>query len=110
MPNPLEDYMASMSLRTPDDVRRLFSALGDDLTHEDGALSIAQIDEMALSDFEEPVDGSSLGLTLLVAVATGWAAIKGYERNDESMGWGLTWASLGYLFPIPAVIYSAVKN
>jgi hypothetical protein len=102
--------MAQLALRTPDDVRRLFSALGDDLTHETGALSVAEIDELALSGDLEEINVAGLGITLLVAVATSWVAIKGYERNHHAMGWGVTWGALGFLFPLPAMIYSAVKE
>jgi hypothetical protein len=48
-----------------------------------------------------------LGISALIALAAGWSAIKAYERNNESVPWGLTWAVTGFLFPLPAVAYSA---
>jgi hypothetical protein len=103
--------MTQLALRTPDDVRRLFSALGDDLTHETGALSVADIDQLSLSgDLDMGVATEGLGLTLLVAMLTAWVAIKGYERNQHQMGWGLGWGALGFMFPLPSAIYSAVKE
>ena len=104
--------MAQLTLRTPDDVRRLFSALGDvPLTHESGHLSVADVDQMALAgDLGDEVDMAVLGVSLIVAMASGWAAIKGYQRNQGSMGWGLTWAGLGFMFPLPAVAYTAYKS
>ncbi|MEE8615518.1 MAG: hypothetical protein V3T11_09950 [Roseateles sp.] len=106
--------MAQFALRTPDDVRRLFSALGDELTHETGALSVTDIDNMALNgvglDALDEVDATGLGITVLVAMAAGWSAIKAYERNQHQMQWGLAWGVLGGLFPLPAVVYSAVKG
>lgn len=97
-------------LRTPDDVKRLFSALGDEMQHE--TLSIAMVDEMALSAAPGMEEGalSALALSVAVAIAAGWSAIQGYQRNAGSMPWGLTWAALGFLFPVPAVVYSAVKQ
>ena len=98
-----------IALRTPEDVRRLFSALGDDMEHESGNLSLSDMEQLALAQAEEPgIDWSGVGVTIAVVIAAGWTAIKGYERNNESLPWGLSWGVLGYLFPIPAVIYSAV--
>lgn len=101
--------MAQFALRTPDDVRRLFSALGDQMEHE-AALSVADVDAMALEQVED--DGAFVALTLsvLAAAAAGWSAVKGYQRNMGSMPWGVTWGVLGFLFPVPAVVYSAVKQ
>lgn len=101
--------MANLQLRTPDDVRRLFSALGDDLTHESGGLSVSEIDQMSLEAMEE-VDPTGLFLTLLVATLSGFTAIRGYERNNESMGWGLAWAGIGFLFPLPSLAYAAIRK
>ena len=98
---------AALKLRTADDVKRLFSALGDDMTHED-ALSISDVDQLALAEMPE-VDWTGVGISLLVTLAAGYSAVMGYRRNNGSMGWGLTWAIMGYLFPTPAVVYSAVK-
>jgi len=98
--------MAQYKLRTPDDVRRLFSALGDEMTHE--ALSVADVDTMALEQPEDDGFVTTLTLSLLVALAAGFSAVRGYQRNAGSMPWGLTWGALGYLFPVPAVVYSAV--
>ena len=98
-------------LRTPEDMWRLFSALGDTMDHESGGLSIAQVDELALgAELTEEEGLYGLGLSLLVAVAAGWSAIKAYERNNGSMPWGLTWGVTGFLFPVPAAIYSAVAQ
>lgn len=102
--------MAQYALRTPEDLRRLFSALGDDMEHETGALSVAQVDAMALEAAENDGAFAALGLTLVVALAAGWSAIRGYQRNMDSMPWGVTWGVLGFLFPVPAVVYSAVKQ
>jgi hypothetical protein len=103
--------MPQLALRTPDDVRRLFSALGDDLTHETGALSVADIDQLSLSgDLDMGIATEGLGLTVLVAVLTAWVAIQGYERNEQQMGWGLAWGALGFLFPLPSAVYAAVKE
>lgn len=99
---------AALKLRTADDVKRLFSALGDDLSHETDALSIADVDQLALSEMPE-VDWTGVGISILVTLAAGYSAVMGYRRNNGSMGWALSWAVLGYLFPTPAVIYSAVK-
>lgn len=101
--------MANLKLRTPDDVRRLFSALGDDLTHESGGLSVSEIDQISLEAMEE-VDPAGLLLTLLVATLSGFIAIRGYERNHESMGWGLTWAGIGFLFPLPSLVYASLRK
>ncbi len=101
--------MANLTLRTPDDVRRLFSALGDDLTHESGGLSVSDIDQMSLEAMEE-VDPTGLALTLVVALLSGFIAIRGYERNSESMGWGLTWAGLGFMFPVPSLLYTSLNR
>lgn len=100
----------SLTLRTPDDITRLFSALGDNLTHEDGGYgTLSDIDEMSLSSLEEGDSGRGVAVSIAVALAAGWVGICAYNRNRQSMGWGLTWAGLGYFFPIPAVIYTAVK-
>ena len=104
--------MADLRLRTPEDVRRLFSALGDDLTHESGGLSVSQLDQMSLESLEtlDEVNMTGLTLSLAVAVATSWVAIKAYERNSGSMPWGLAWGGLGLLFPAPAVLYTALNR
>lgn len=103
---------ARMSLRTPDDVRRLFSALGDEMRHEASGmgLSVAQIDELALEGSLEDFDWPALGLSFLVAAATGYTAIRGFQRNDDSMWWGLGWGALGFLFPVPATVFTAVQE
>ena len=99
----------SLTLRTPDDITRLFTALGDSLTHESGGYgSLSDIDELALSSLDE-ADTKGIALSLAIALAAGWVAINGYERN-QSMGWGLTWAGLGYFFPLSSVIYTALKQ
>jgi hypothetical protein len=100
----------TMKLRTPDDVRRLFSALGDELTHEAHGLSVHDVDEAALQGDLEQIDWGSFGLTTLVAMATGWTAIRGYERHGELLPWGLVWAVLGFLFPVPAVAWTAFQD
>ncbi len=100
-----------MRLRTPDDVRRLFSALGDELTHESGALSVTDVDEAALEGITDwTIDPEGLMISLFVAAVTGWAAIKGYSRNNDSISWGLTWSALGFMFPIPTLVYSAIRE
>lgn len=106
--------MADFQLRTPDDVRRLFSALGEDLTHESAGLSVSQLDQMSLEAAEplslDEINVTGLSLSLLVAVATSWVAIKGFQRNRGSLGWGLAWGGFGLLFPAPAVVYTALKR
>jgi hypothetical protein len=105
--------MNQLSVRTPDDVKRLFSALGGvALTHESGGLSVAQVDELSLSGSMGGFGELDMGfvLSLLVAAAAGYSAIRGYERNQGSMPWGLGWGLLGWAFPVPSVVYSAVKN
>ncbi len=101
--------MATMRLRTPEDLRRLFSALGDELVHE-SIMDVTQIDEMAMEGILEDVDWGALYISALVALATGYAAIRGYERNDGSLGWGLGWGALGFLFPVPAAGYTLLKQ
>lgn len=98
-----------LALRTPDDVKRLFSALGDPLTHESGGFSLASLDETGLNELGEG-DSRALLLNLAVAAAVGWSAINAYERNARSIGWGLTWAGVSYFFPISSVIYTGVRN
>jgi hypothetical protein len=100
--------MPTYTLRTPDDLRRLFSALGDALVHESGALSVAELDQMALAAPEDEGNFMGLYLSVLVALAAGFSAVRGYQRNAGSMPWALTWGTMGYLFPVPAVVYSAV--
>ena len=103
--------MATISLRTPDDVKRLFTALGDvPLMHEGGGLSVAQLDEMSLSGAGEEIDMTAVGVSVLVAVAAGYSAIKGFQRNMGSMPWGVGWGVLGWLFPVPSVVYATVKS
>lgn len=102
--------MAAYELRNPDDVRRLFSALGDQMEHEAGALSVAELDQMALQAVEDDGSMFALGLTLLVAAGAAWSAVRGYQRNDGSVPWGVAWGALGYLFPVPAIVYSAVAQ
>lgn len=102
---------AKFALRTPDDVRRLFSALGDvPFTHESGGLSVAQLDELALSQAVEEIDWSSIGVSLAVAAAAAFSAIKSFERNQGSMPWGVGWGLLGWMFPVPSVAYAAYKS
>ena len=105
--------MAKMALRTPDDLKRLFSALGDDLTHEEMGLSNIQAIDLAALEAHEGLDGvDSNNLLILgaVAMATAWAAIRGYERNHGSMGHGLAWGTAGFLFPLPVVAYTAFAD
>jgi hypothetical protein len=99
---------AALKLRTADDVKRLFSALGDDLSNDSSDLSVHDVDQLALAEMPE-VDWTGVGISLLVTIAAGYSAVQGYRRNNGSMGWALSWAVLGYLFPTPAVLYSAVK-
>jgi hypothetical protein len=96
------------ALRTPDDIRRLFSALSDDLTHEN--LSLTAVDAEALAPPEDDGLLTSLGISLLIAVAAGWTAVKGYERNMGSVPWGVTWGVTGFLFPVPAIVYTAIQS
>ena len=108
----------AIQLRSTDDVKRLFSAFGD-LSLGGTDLSLHDVDEASLfvsrpggidlADLSE-VDTGSLLLSLAVASATGWTAIKAYERNGRSVGWGLVWATLGFLMPLPAVAYAAFAD
>lgn len=103
-----------MQLRESTDLKRLFSALGeaqDDVLPDDLTLLDEQslIISPPLAGFED-FDTVGTGLSLFVALAAGWAAIKGYERNGRSIGWGLTWAAFGWLAPLPTLVVSAVKS
>lgn len=105
--------MSALQLRAPDDFRRLLSALSP-VPFEDPAvdLSLYDIDERALMQRSEPalsldnIDGSALALSVLVAMATAWVAVRAYERHGESMTWALAWGAFGYLLPLPAVAAS----
>lgn len=101
----------SLSLRPSDDVKRLFSALGE-APGDPTELSLAQLDEYSLTPANAlaDIDLSSFSLSALVAVATAWVAIRGYERNHRSIGWGLIWGVFGYLLPIPAVAVSYSRD
>lgn len=105
----------AIQLRTADDIKRLVSAFGDfsePLAQTD--LSLHDVEDLALQPQAtvslDDIDTSGLLLSTLVAVATGWVAIKGFERNAGSMGWGMTWAALGFLMPLPAVLYAALQK
>lgn len=105
-----ERFAMALQLRSPDDVKRLFSALsGLEASNED--LTLADVDSLALqgSSALSEVDSSSVALSLLVAMATGWVAIRGYERN-KSVSWGLAWAGFGYLWPLPAIAASYARD
>lgn len=103
-----------MQLRESTDIKRLLSALGetpddalpDDLTLLDEQSLILSPPLADLSD----LDIGGMSLSLFVALTAGWAAIKGYERNGRSVGWGLTWAALGWLVPVPTLVVTAVKS
>jgi hypothetical protein len=104
----------ALQLRSPDDVKRLFSALRSELPPV-SELTLADVDALALAGGSDSgglseIDMSSLGLSLLVALATGWVAIRGYERGGGSMGWGLAWGLFGYLLPLPAVAASYYQD
>jgi hypothetical protein len=102
----------ALQLRSPDDVKRLFSALGDVPTPDMG-LTVSDVDTLALYGGTESsldaIDPNSFLLSILVALTTGWVAIRGYERN-RSMAWGLTWAAFGYLLPLPAIAASYYQD
>ena len=102
----------TLQLRSPDDVRRLFSALGE-LPAPQVDLSVSDVDQLALAGRSNPlddIDGGSFFLSLLVALSVGWVAIRGYERNGRSVGWALTWAAFGYLLPLPAIGLSYYRD
>jgi hypothetical protein len=100
-----------LQLRSPDDVKRLFSALGDQLSSGDTALTLSDVDALALSGTTlGEGEGTSFALSLLVALSIGWVAIRGYERNNRSIPWGLAWGAFGYLLPIPAVAASYYQD
>lgn len=104
----------ALQLRSPDDVKRLFSALGS-LPRPETDLTVSDIDTLALHgdtdnlDAFDAIDPNSFMLSLLVAFATGWVAIRGYERN-KSVSWGLAWAAFGYLLPVPAIVASSYQD
>jgi hypothetical protein len=101
----------TLQLRSPEDVKRLFSAVYD-VSGAMSDLTLADVDALALQNQDEglsAVDTNSLALSLLIALATGWVAIRGYERNG-SLGWGLAWGVFGYLLPVPAVAISAYRD
>lgn len=103
-----------LQLRSPDDVKRLFSALGE-LAPDLSAVSLSDVDALALSGSGgggslDEIDTSSFALSLLVALSIGWVAIRGYERNGRSVPWGLAWGAFGYLLPIPAVAASYYQD
>jgi hypothetical protein len=95
----------ALQLRSPDDVKRLFSAIGGGYGLSD--LTLAEVDTLALhkgADLSE-IDVPILALSLAVALVTGWVAIRGFDRN-HSMSWGLAWAGFGFLYPLPAIALS----
>ncbi len=102
-----------MQLRPATDIKRLFSALGE--SPFDETTDLVRIDEQALvvdaplASLED-LDIGVASISLSIALVAGWVAIKGYERNGQSLGWGLTWAALGWLMPVPALVVSAVKS
>lgn len=103
----------ALQLRSPEDVKRLFSALGS-LPPDPAQESLADIDALSLQPVGalDGVETNSLALSLLVALATGWVAIRAYERS-RSLGVGLAWASFGYLLPLPAIAasyYSDIRS
>ena len=104
-----------MQLRDSTDVKRLFSALGDTDDYLDiNVDDLVQVDEQILvaNDIQglAEVDSGALTLSILVALASGWVAIRGYERHNRSIGWGLTWAAFGFLMPLPALAVSAFQQ
>lgn len=105
----------ALQLRPAHDALRLFSALADADDFSD-QLSLYDIDLAAVQPID-PAAAAAAGVTALaillslsVAAAVGWVAIKGYERNHGSMGWGIVNAVTGYVLPVPAAIYTAVRG
>jgi len=102
----------TLQLRSPDDVKRLFSALGE-MPASQADLSVSDVDQLALLDGGSPlddIDGGSFFVSLLVALSVGWVAVRAYERNNRSVGWALTWAAFGYLLPLPAIGLSYYRD
>jgi hypothetical protein len=102
----------TLQLRSPDDVKRLFSALGE-LPSPQVDLSVSDVDQLALLGGGNPlddIDPGSFALSLLVALSIGWVAVRAYERNGKSMGWALTWALFGYLSPLPTLGFSYYRD
>jgi hypothetical protein len=100
--------MAQIKLRSPEDVKRLFSALGDDMSPYASDLSVHDVDQVTLSEIPD-IDWTGVGVSLLVVAAASYSAVQGYRRNNGSTGWGVAWGLLGFLWPTPAVVYSALK-
>jgi hypothetical protein len=104
-----------LQLRPQNDMARLFSALGDDLTYE-ASTSLTQFEENVLAADASDASGLSpafaLGLLASAAIAfmASWSAIRGYERNGEELLPGLLWGFAGFLFPIPTAIVTAIKE
>lgn len=104
--------MPALQLRQPTDAKRLLSALSPAPAGESPVdLSLYDIDERALLQASggpalDEVDMQALALSVLVAMAAVWVAVRAYERNDRSMPWALAWGALGYLVPVPAVAAS----
>jgi hypothetical protein len=106
----------TLQLRPQNDMARLFSALGDDLAYEDST-SLTQFEENVLAA-DNASDAAALGSALAigliasaaVAFMASWSAIRGYERNAESLGAGLLWGLAGFMFPIPTAIVTALKE
>jgi len=105
--------MAKLALRTPDDIKRLFSALGDDLEHEAMGLSDIQAIDLATLGATQGLDefdAKGFMVMAAVAAATAWAAIRGYERNYQSLGHGLAWGTAAFMFPLPTLAYSVIAD
>jgi len=104
----------TLQLRSPDDVKRLFSALGElPAPHVD--LSVSDVDQLALMGGPglsalDDIDGNSFALSVLVALSVGWVAVRAYERNGKSVSWALSWAVFGYLLPLPAIGLSYYRD
>ncbi len=99
-----------LQLREQTDPKRLFSALADGLVDEEST-SLTQFEENMLAaptDADMQLAFWGLFLSMGVAAAAAWSAIRAYERNNESMAKGITWGMLGAFFPLPTVVVTAV--
>ena len=99
----------TLQLRNPDDLRRLFSALGEDLARYDATdPSLTDIEIAALQAPTTEFNAAALVLSVLVGLATGWVAIRGYERSGRSMSKGLLWGTAGLFFPLPTLVLTGI--
>lgn len=98
----------TLQLRSPDDLRRLFSALGDGLERYDADLNLTDIEIAALQAPTGEFNAAGLVISLVIALTTGWVAIRGYERSGRSVSRGLLWGTAGLFLPVPTLIVTGI--